>query len=170
MRGPATALLTGTSEGPNEADIQKRTVHELAGLELLCDHYGISWAKAADERFLELSLHLARAHVPFFRERKPKARRWGVSEQIRLIIDVAQAQETSRLGRKSIAGRPGSVKSACHILVRQPRYKRIGVTSLEARYKEAISQGLFGKVRDRVGIQALQLALTESFGAGSETK
>ncbi len=120
------------------------------GLRLLCEHYGIQADQSPLATFMELTWRLAEDHVPYFRTRTPKARKWTLEAQARLVLDVRESQGKA----KKYPQRFGSptVRAACKRLVEEcPKYRRWSPSSLETKYKEAIRDDYLVWQRSRIG-------------------
>lgn len=109
------------------------TAHMWAGMQLLCEHYGIPWGEDSNAWETALLLRLCLEHVPYFRERSPKSKQWDLTKQGWLVHDVLEARGLTGTRRRP----KRTVKGACVYLIAERRY-RGAAESLETRYKEAI--------------------------------
>jgi hypothetical protein len=69
---------------------QTMAAHDAEGLKLLFDHYrsSISMLGSPLDQMRDLALALARHHVPYFMEKRPKASKWNIHEHAKFLLDV----------------------------------------------------------------------------------
>ena len=107
--------------------IGEREVIDRELLGLLLKHYGIK--DETEDRWYQLSLTLAREHIPAFRqESRGRGRSWSHLDEAELYLEV-QILATREFG--------GNESKACRELIKEPPYSKMSIEprSLYSRYQ-----------------------------------